>query len=123
IRRKLAASAYSAEEEIISVNRITDYEPELTRCESGYYFPTEGCIDNQKLLPCLTQDLAARGVDFHSVMVQEISAHTIVTESSRQTFDWVLDCRGLAAKNHFADLRGVRGELVMVQAAEVHLQR
>jgi glycine oxidase len=35
----------------------------------------------------------------------------------------VIDCRGLAARDVFPDLRGVRGEIVVVETAEVALTR
>lgn len=38
-------------------------------------------------------------------------------------FDLVLDCRGMGAKDIFADLRGVRGELIWLHAADVFIAR
>ncbi len=37
--------------------------------------------------------------------------------------DIVVDCRGLAARDALPDLRGVRGEMVVVRAPDVSLQR
>ena len=37
--------------------------------------------------------------------------------------DIVVDCRGLAARDALADLRGVRGEMVVVRSPDVSLQR
>jgi glycine oxidase len=38
-------------------------------------------------------------------------------------FDLVIDCRGLAARDKFPDLRGVKGEMIVVETPEVHLFR
>ncbi len=35
----------------------------------------------------------------------------------------VIDCRGLAAQDQFADMRGVRGEMAILSAPDVHLSR
>jgi glycine oxidase len=42
-----------------------------------------------------------------------------------KVFDWVIDCRGLGArsKTYLNQLRGVRGEALLVHAPEVHLSR
>lgn len=37
--------------------------------------------------------------------------------------DIVVDCRGLAARDALPDLRGVRGEMVVVRSSDVSLQR
>ena len=37
--------------------------------------------------------------------------------------DLVIDCRGLAAKDHLPNLRGVRGERIVVKSREVKLSR
>jgi glycine oxidase len=37
--------------------------------------------------------------------------------------DIVVDCRGLAARDALADLRGVRGEMLVVRSCELHLAR
>jgi glycine oxidase len=37
--------------------------------------------------------------------------------------DWTIDCRGFAAQDRLADLRGVRGEMLVLQTQELHLSR
>ncbi len=36
---------------------------------------------------------------------------------------WVIDCRGLAARDVFPDLRGVKGETVLIETREIALAR
>jgi glycine oxidase len=46
-----------------------------------------------------------------------------VVNKQKHQFDVVFDCRGSGGKSHFADLRGVRGEILWMHAPEVHIQR
>jgi glycine oxidase len=39
------------------------------------------------------------------------------------TYDWQIDCRGLAASNALKDLRGVKGEMLHIYSTEVELNR
>ena len=41
----------------------------------------------------------------------------------RRAGDFVVDCRGLAARDVLPDLRGVRGEMVVIRSREVSLSR
>ncbi len=38
-------------------------------------------------------------------------------------FDYVVDCRGMSAKDDLPDLRGVRGEMLVVETDEIALNR
>ena len=38
-------------------------------------------------------------------------------------FDWVFDARGLGAKEHFDDLRGVRGEVYWLESNDIDISR
>lgn len=40
-----------------------------------------------------------------------------------KAYDWVIDCRGFAAKEHLKDLRGIRGDLIQMWAPDVKLSR
>ena len=37
--------------------------------------------------------------------------------------DWVIDCRGLAARDHLPDLRGVKGEMLVLHTGDIGFQR
>jgi glycine oxidase len=94
-------------------------EPELAdQVNHGLFFPSEGQVDNRELLQALADGLA--GVKWHSESrVPELQPGQILG----QNFDWVFDCRGLGAREHFSELRGVRGELVHVIAPDVSIER
>ncbi|MDE0839604.1 MAG: FAD-dependent oxidoreductase, partial [Kiritimatiellae bacterium] len=105
---------------------IAELEPGLgTRFSSGLYFPGEAHINNRDLLIALAATLHARGIAWHRpVDVLAVEAGGVLRMADGgATFDMVLDCRGLGARAQLTDLRGVRGELVYLEAPEVALTR
>ncbi len=84
-----------------------DYEADLKgRFSRALYFPEEAHMDPRAAMACLRQRLADRGVA------------TVKTPKGQ-----IIDCRGLAARDQLPDLRAVRGEMLVVRAADVHLTR
>jgi glycine oxidase len=45
------------------------------------------------------------------------------SEPDRTTSGIVIDCRGLAARDDDSELRGVKGEMIVVEASDISLQR
>ncbi|NVO28203.1 FAD-dependent oxidoreductase [Donghicola sp. C2-DW-16] len=83
------------------------YEADLKgRFSRALYFPEEAHMDPRAAMACLRQRLADRGVA------------TVKTPKGQ-----IIDCRGLAARDQLPDLRAVRGEMLVVHAADVHLTR
>ncbi|MEY8880481.1 FAD-dependent oxidoreductase [Donghicola sp. XS_ASV15] len=83
------------------------YEADLKgRFSRALYFPEEAHMDPRAAMACLRQRLADSGV----AMV-------------KATKGQIIDCRGLAARDQLPDLRAVRGEMLLVHAADVHLTR
>ena len=92
----------------------------------GLYLPNEGQLDNRQLLEALLVELTLMKVSCHwheSINPEQLRA-------KHNTFDWVIDCRGLGAKDSWntqevskENLRGVRGEVIRLHAPEVKLQR
>jgi glycine oxidase len=57
-------------------------------------------------------------------LVANLTAHGIAIETDHETSDGqVIDCRGLAARDRLSDLRGVKGEMVILRAPDVSLRR
>ncbi len=80
----------------------------------GHLFPTQAM---QSLL------LGADAVDWRwGSQVVGIQAHHIETAACRETFDWVIDTRGVGASSDLA-VRGVRGELLVLFAPGFELHR
>ncbi len=80
----------------------------------GIYLPDEGQIDNKQILDALRLAIDRNNIDWHT----ESFVNSLENFDS---FDFIIDCRGLGAQPDTKELRGVRGELLMVEAPEVNL--
>lgn len=90
-------------------------EPDLAgRFRQGLFFAEEAHLDPRLAMQALAHALAARGV-FISFGV-EADAETIDADA-------ILDCRGFAARDMLDDLRGVRGEMVLLCTRDLSLSR
>lgn len=115
-----------AKENIQSVSReaLFQLEPDLSWPVGGYFFPQEGFVANDELLPALADALISSGVQwFEKTDVIQIMPGQLRTQEKIKQVDWVFDCRGLGAKQELQNLRGVRGELFLLHAPEVNLTR
>jgi len=75
-------------------------------------------------LPALVETLRQDGATLRfATEVEQLASGAITVGGTRHAFDWVLDCRGLAASDQMAQLRGVRGEILTVRTSEVRLSR
>ena len=93
---------------------IAELEPALAgRFREGLFFPNEAHVEPRRVLPELHRRLEAAGVDIRF----EIAADPAVVPGT------VIDCRGISARDVFPELRGVRGETVLVETGEVELSR
>lgn len=83
-------------------------EPDLAgRFARGLHYATEAHLDPVAALAHLRAALLARGVAFRNGPPR----------------DRIVDCRGIAAKDHLPGLRAVRGEMLTVHAPDVTLTR
>ena len=120
--RRMGGSAFT------EVNRkaIDRLEPELDpRFFDGFYLPLEGQIDNRELLGVLGRALPALGVKCFFGETARVEGGRIFISDRENTFDWIVDCGGVASRAAFPDvmhdLRGVRGELLQLHAPDVRL--
>jgi glycine oxidase len=94
---------------------IAALEPQLTgRFQQGLYFPDEAHLDPRAALPFLLGELQRLGGRVHfgvEPTPEQLAGRRVV------------DCRGLAAREALPDLRGVKGEMVLLRSREVVLQR
>jgi glycine oxidase len=99
----------------LDADRIAELEPDLGgRFRRALFFPDEAHLDPRHALAALARRLQDRGVAIRfgvELAPQDAPA------------DIVVDCRGFAARDALPDLRGVRGEMVVVRAPDVSLQR
>ncbi|BDW11007.1 cytochrome c biogenesis protein CcdA [Polynucleobacter sp. SHI8] len=97
---------------------LIQLEPQLSRqFEEGIFLPEEGQLDNRELLDGLLKKGIELGVQYQWQFAVNVE------EFPTDTFDHVIDCRGLGAKSNVPDLRGVRGEVIRIYAPEVKLTR
>ncbi|WP_058615603.1 FAD-dependent oxidoreductase [Tepidimonas taiwanensis] len=113
----------------LDATTLAEAEPAVAgRFAQGLLLPEEGQLDNRALLDALLRTLQTLGV--------APRWHTPLTLSQAQEWQrdhpgsWVLDCRGLGARDEWpaggpaaGPLRGVRGEVVRLYAPDVTLQR
>jgi len=84
-------------------------EPDLEgRFAQGLFLPDEAHLDPRAALAHLHAGLADRDI-------------TVAPDGAPSGH--VIDCRGLAARAELGDLRGVKGEMVVVRSTEVTLSR
>jgi len=112
------------EPELLDSKRLLEIEPSVAdRFNQGLYLPNEGQLDNRQLLNALALELSNLPVNLH----WHQSPEPLALEQSG-LYDWVIDCRGLGAKEDWSEtkgnsLRGVRGEVIRLYAPEVNLRR
>jgi glycine oxidase len=94
---------------------IARLEPDLAgRFRRGLFFPGEAHVDPRRALPALALHLARLSVPIR---------FGVAFEPGLPSADTVVDCRGLAARDALPDLRGVRGEMLIVRSRDVAISR
>jgi glycine oxidase len=100
--------------ERIGSEAIAELEPALAgRFHDGLFFKQEGHVDPRQVLPALHAALRDVGVP-----IEFKSAATPADLDGT-----VIDCRGIAARDTCAELRGVKGEIIIVETPEIALSR
>jgi glycine oxidase len=98
----------------LDARALAELEPSLEgRFGEALFFAGEGHVEPRRVLPKLHQRIVAAGgtIKFNSEpLLGEIEGI-------------VIDCRGLSARDSQPDLRGVKGELILVETSEVELSR
>lgn len=94
---------------------IAGLEPDLAgRFSRGLFFSGEAHLDPRAAIGALAENLVADGAVLHL----ESAAEPLDLDA-----DIVLDCRGLAARDVLPDLRGVKGEMLLLRSDEIRLSR
>ena len=95
----------------VDATEIAVLEPDLAgRFAAGLFFADEAHLAPRKALAILRDRLVAQGVLFHE------------TPPGTQA-ELTIDARGLAARDALPDLRGVRGEMLLLRCPDVTLSR
>src|ERR1019366_5481075 len=92
---------------------LAELEPSLQgRFRDALFFAAEGHVEPRRVLPQLPARIIAAGgtIKFNS------EPHPAEIDGI------VIDCRGLAARDSEPKLRGVKGEMILIETAEVKLE-
>ena len=101
--------------ETVDEDRIAALEPDLAgRFRKGLFFPREAHLDPRAALADLAAALSRRGVPIR--FGRDVEARDLDA-------DRVVDCRGFAAAAELPDLRGVKGEMLLLRTRDVALSR
>jgi glycine oxidase len=99
--------------ERVDTERLQKLEPELAgRFPSALFFPDEAHMAAPAALEFMLGEVRGAGVEV-----------VFGTDRAPDAGDTIVDCRGLAARDELSDLRGVRGERLIVRSKEIALQR
>lgn len=99
----------------VDQDRIRELEPDLGGFYGqGLYFPDEAHLDPRRALQDLVDYLQDRG--------GTVRFDDPVKPDGRQA-DYVVDCRGYAARDTLGELRGVKGEMMVLHTRELTLAR
>jgi glycine oxidase len=98
----------------LDAGAVSELEPSLEgRFRDGLFYPGEGHVEPRRVLPELHARFTAAGgtIRFDS-------------EAAPSDLDGiVIDCRGLFARDTEPGLRGVKGEIILIETDEVELSR
>jgi glycine oxidase len=98
----------------LGAEAMTELEPSLDgRFRDALFFPDEGHVEPRAVLPELHARISAAGGAIHFGSER----------NPGQTDGIVIDCRGLFARETQPNLRGVKGEMVIVETDEIALAR
>jgi glycine oxidase len=100
--------------ERVDARALSELEPSLEgHFRDALFFAAEGHVEPRRVLPKLHEKIVAAGgsIQFNSDVTAEDLDGTVI------------DCRGLAARDTQPELRGVKGEMILVETDEVELSR
>lgn len=89
---------------------LAQLEPDLPGFTQGLFFEAEADLNPRKALQSLYETLRDKGVTFHQ-------------QTAPENLSNVIDCRGLKARDALRDLRGVKGEMLVIRCPDVTLNR
>ena len=114
----------------LNAHQLEQLEPAFEKQRKGFtenlFLPTEGQLDNRQLLKSMASALKKRQLNWQTETTLDFSEHPERLKQLKEEFDWVIDCRGLGAKEAIPttqELRGVRGEVIRVRAPDVNITR
>jgi glycine oxidase len=98
----------------LDAQALRELEPSLEgRFREGLFYPDEGHVEPRRVLPELHAAVARAGgkIEFNT------------DPEAGDLEGLVIDCRGIAARDTQPDIRGVKGEMIVIETSEVELAR
>lgn len=94
----------------VSGEEIAGMEADLDGYVGGLYFEQESHLDPRDALHDLCGKIEGQGVEIHA-------------EAAPDDLPNAIDCRGFAARDTLTDLRGVKGEMLLIRCPDVAITR
>ncbi|MDA5558590.1 FAD-dependent oxidoreductase [Shimia sp. MMG029] len=91
-------------------DKISELESDLHGFGQGLFFQDEAHLNPRQALQDLYRGLKDKGVAFHKRIAPTQLENAI-------------DCRGLSAREYLYDLRGVKGEMLIIRCPDVEITR
>lgn len=91
-------------------NDLHELEPDLSSFSKGLFFENEAHLNPRRALGDLHDALRSKGVE-------------LVRGFAPDTCENIIDCRGFSARSDLPDLRGVKGEMLVIRCPEVTITR
>ena len=122
LKRKVKAAE---DIELLGNREIVELERDLEHHNRAFYLKDEGYVDSQRFMLFSTNyfDMRSEVTWRENTLVDKIESGAIHFNGEVEHFDWVFDSRGLGAKEHFEDLRGVRGEVYWLESNDIDITR
>lgn len=110
--------------EWLDQKQLDKKESALNHFQQGLWLPQEAYLDNRLLLEYLLVRIQQLGGQCYDNSPVAIENNEIDFQPKKNTFDRIIDCRGIGAKQSIKtkNLRGVRGEVLWVETREIQLQ-
>jgi glycine oxidase len=98
----------------LDARALGELEPSLDgRFRDGLFYAEEGHVEPRRVLPQL-----------HAAITKAGGTIRFNSDAEANDLDGiVIDCRGLAARDARPELRGVKGEMIIIETSEVELSR
>ena len=98
----------------LDASAMAEIEPALDgRFRDGLFYPEEGHVEPRHVLPQL-----------HARFTEAGGTLRFNSDATPEDCDGiVIDCRGLAARDTLPELRGVKGEMIIVETDEIEFSR
>ncbi len=126
LKRRIAHRAPVSRQRVLDQKSVAELEPELgDRFEKALFLPHEAHLDVPSILVRQREAIIKTPVtqSYFGQAVEIDTSGGIIHGKNLHKADWVIDCRGIGARDVDLELRGVRGEALLVEAPDVHLNR